>query len=206
MAEAEGAAKVERKKRRTWGCAAIGVGFLLLVVAIGETAPDSDAKVEAATAEPTEEARHAGRQFYSAIMGAAAPCDAANKQLAAFADAPTTPLAGYRAARAAHDICQASWSVFGDMDVPAQLTGAAEDAAAKAIDTCKLAYFSKMQMAEKAMEIFDGDTRPSTIESMREEAEAGNSGMYACVGQAMAAAVAAGVSLDDLGGDADAAE
>lgn len=135
--------------------------------------------------------------FYKAIVAAVQPCDTATTRVAKTAEAVSKGRAsvydGYAAASSASDACGGSYSQVRDVAVPGELIGVHARAADKAKEICGDTAIAKQLAAEKAKEIFDGDTRPSQIDEYKNRSERGQIGTLACVAQIFDLAEKAGV-------------
>lgn len=184
------------------GCALIGlIGLFIVVGVFGEGTKDEEASQAApAAASATEEA--AVIAWYDGIMDAAAPCDVASKRMGeitiAISEGNASMFDGYGAAQRTQAACRESSMAVGGVSIPAAFEGELEEQAEEARDTCQLAYAARRQSAEAAMEVFDGDMRPSKMSTMTELAQQGSNGIMACVAQAMQVVDAAGVDIARL--------
>jgi hypothetical protein len=163
------------------------------------TTPATAASSPTSPPASTEGAKAAFGTFYDRIMETAQACDTANKKaveaVQRVSKGSGSIYDGYGAAKAGYDQCRGTVSELGQIDVPDELSGNAEDKADAASDKCRDAYTMRMMSLETMMEIFDGDMKPSTVEQYRERAEASQAGVLLCVASLFEAASAAGVDL-----------
>lgn len=140
--------------------------------------------------------------FYRRLVAAMEPCDAGGKKSADVAErvskGQATVYDGYSASREQVEGCRQSADSFVSMEVPANFTGDARDAAEKAITTCRNAASIKQMAGETMMEIYDGESRPSKVAELQEQVSAAQGGILACVAQGMNAANKGGAELKDL--------
>ena len=203
---------VEPKKKR-------GCGFWLLVglaifVGLGvissifgptpEERAEMEAEREAKNAAVAESQKKAAKEWYDKLLLIGQPCDQAHatlsNQFAAMSVGRGDRYAAYQLASNAKEICQANWLAFSDLD-ESVIPEAAQDKAEEANETCKMIYFSKKQAAEQMMEFLDGDTRPSVIAEIKENANYAEQATLRCAAQALKALTASGYDLEELAKD-----
>jgi len=135
------------------------------------------------------------------VIDMAKTCDTWSEQLQARFSKLSSPGELYTVYQVAADTksqCQKVWLAYNDLGIPSSMTGEARDKAKEAKKSCSNAYFAKRQFAEIAMEIADGNMKPSKVQEAKEYGEAGSAGVLLCVTQSMGAVLAAGVTLEEL--------
>lgn len=158
------------------------------------------AKTEAATtsaADTQAEKRAAQERFislYHQVINTAKPCDDASGVLQKAANSGNT-LATYQAAKAGREACQNAAIEMRKFDAPEGLNGEATAMTNKALTTCANAYVYRQMGMDKAIEVADGDNRPSVISEMIENMKTGQAGTMLCVGQLLEAASKSQIDL-----------
>lgn len=161
------------------------------------------AKNEAATtsvADAKAEKSAAQERFislYHQVINTAKPCDNASGVLQKAANSGNT-LATYRAAKAGREACQNAAIEMRKLEAPEGLDGEATAMTSKALTTCANAYVYRQMGMDKAIEVADGDNRPSVISEMIENMKTGQAGTLLCVGQLIEASAKAGIDVKKL--------
>lgn len=197
-------------KRRPWAKRlAIGGAVAFVAGLILTPSTDRSAKRPAATttaaptntpspaASPSPDARPAFVSTYRDLLAAAKPCD---DSFSALSDAAQTgsPVATYQAARDGRDACRGAAITIGNLEAPDGVADDVEEAVTEALDTCKNAYIRRQIGMDKAMEVADGDARPSAITDMMDYIKSSQAGVLLCVGEMVTAGQKLGVKMDDL--------
>lgn len=185
-----------------------GIAALGALVGSNESTPDTTSSETAGVTEAPEpgsaspEIKDAVVTFYNTTFASLGPCDRAGKETAAFAErmqsGNESVYDGYAVAKAQADACRESSLDVTRVRIAQALTGEARDQAEKTQEACQNAAVLKQMAAETMMEIFDGDMKPSKMETMKEQAHAAQSGTIACAAGVMTVALKAGVDLKDL--------
>jgi hypothetical protein len=139
--------------------------------------------------------------WHKEVIETAKACDTWSEQLQSRFSKLRGPGDLYKIYEVASDTksqCSEAWRAYNRLRIPASMTGEAQEKAEKAKESCSNAYFAKRQFAEIAMEIADGDMKPSKVQEAKEYAKASSSGVILCVTQSMGAVLAAGVTLEEL--------
>ncbi|MFH8653202.1 hypothetical protein ACH37Y_10855 [Sphingomonas paucimobilis] len=197
-------AKKGGRKLGRLGCG-VALGVMVLIGVIGALA-DGDAgagnssassgTTAPAKADATAEARQAFVANYKAVIAAAKPCDAMMGGIEEAAKSGS-PLTLYQAAKAGQEACEGSWTKIRAIE-PADLPDAAADKEKAALKTCSGAYFLRQRAMETAMEIADGDAKPSKLSTFQEDMRDGQAAVMMCVAQYIEASEPAGVKLDQM--------
>lgn len=135
--------------------------------------------------------------LYRSVIARAQPCDASVNQLSKAANSGNQ-MATYQAAKAGHDACLETVAELNDLDAPDGSSPEAEAAVDKALGICRNAYIHRQTAMTTAMEVADGDARPSKISSMSEDLKTAQLGVMLCVGELMSAAGKYEVDLKKL--------
>lgn len=136
-------------------------------------------------------------ELFHRVIGTAKPCDEAVSALGKAANTGNQ-YTTYQVAKEGSDACQAATASLNDMTAPDNLSSANTEAVDKALKICRGAYmFRQMGMAE-AMEIADGNSRPSKVSEMAEHLKDGQTGTVLCVAEMFYAANKIGVDLKRL--------
>lgn len=204
MEKIEDPQAIERNKKIGKGCAVALGAVVLLSLSIGYCSPVPTPEEEAEDEAELDEQRAVAVQgWVNRMQAIPARCDVATAalgdQMQALGSGSGDRYAAYRAASTAQEQCGVAWLTFGETDPPAGLEGETEDLAEEAIESCKMAYYSKTEVAEVAAEIFDGDMRPSKMAALEDEAEAGSSGAARCAAQMMKVAIDVGLVVAEDG-------
>jgi len=176
--------------------------------AIKANAPESFARAEE---QKTDERAEAERKrdtlkgevltLWHSVLNAVGPCDRANTALAGALQEMSRNPSLYRAYSLADrgvEACRQSWSQLGELDPPASADRTLRRAFDQTLDRCRNTYLERQQSLEQARTVFDGDLRPSAVESFRRSAENAQNGVLACVAGFMGNAVEAGVPMEQL--------
>lgn len=175
--------------------------------------PKANAKVEPApivtpSATPSAEAivapdkassegERAFLALYRDVLARAAPCDKAVTQLGKTAQGGD-PYATYQVAKNGNASCQTAADAMYAMEVPDGLPEAANEELDKALKACRFAYAQRASGLAKAMEIADGNGRPSTLSEMTEMLKDGQTGTLMCVAGFFATASKSGIASKRL--------
>jgi hypothetical protein len=163
-----------------------------------------EAEREAKNAADAESQKKAAKEWYDNLLVVGQPCDQAHetlsKQFAAMSVGRGDRFAAYQLASNAKEICQTNWLAFNDLD-ESTIPEAAQDKAEEANETCKMIYFSKKEAAEQMMEFLDGDTRPSVVAEIKENADYAEQATLRCAAQGLQALTASGYDLEELAED-----
>lgn len=200
--------------------AGVGVAFGLFVltaIVIPPPAPSGDGKKSVAASDAAQEPRAdspaaeesatpsqkvAATEFYKSMFASLKGCDVAAKETANVIErmqgGSGSVYDGYSAATAQVAACRDSWREAERLDLPADLSAIAEEAADKAKETCANTALAKQMVGETAQEVFDGNMKPSKIEEMKQRAETAQAGVMACAVNTMAVAMKSGVDIKDL--------
>lgn len=85
-----------------------------------------------------------------------------------------------RAARTMEDNCTISWLGIKELETPEGLNDK-QRAAVRSVDTeCRLAFYSRAQLAKALLPILDGDARPSMMIEFEDEIDFANRQTAAC--------------------------
>lgn len=171
-------------------------------VAEAEAKKANDAVKEKARAESdAKKVKADAIAWHREVVGIAKACDSSSEQLqTGFANlrGPGDLYSLYQAASETKSQCHNVWRAYSDLRIPSTMTDEAEEKAEEAKEGCTNAYFAKRQFAEIAMEIADGNMKPSKIQEAKEYGEASSAGVLLCVTQSMSAVLATGVTLEEL--------
>lgn len=134
---------------------------------------------------------------YRTVLSLAKACD---PMIGAVGEAGSTgsPVAMYAAAKDGHTKCKDTWLKISDIKPADGLSDEVREKEKEALETCSTAYYLRQRALETAMNIADGDAKPSTITSVQDDLKAGQAGVLLCVGRYSGAAGAAGVSPEAL--------
>lgn len=208
-----------RKKETNQGMAAGCLVLLILVGLIGmcsggdKDSPDATTSASAAAAEKDGEWAKAGSAskemeakvlaFGKAVGAAMRPCDQRSTDLKDVVNkmqkGDASIYDAFGIAKSAEETCRTSWSEVDDIDVPDGLPAVAEDAAKKSIEACGFAMISKQKTASVITEILDGDTKPSRMQEMKENADAAGAATISCAASIISVSGAVGVDLEKAG-------
>lgn len=147
------------------------------------TAKNGAAGTSAADAEAEKLA--ANERFislYHQVISTAKPCDDAAGVLQKAANGGNT-LATYQAAKAGREACQNAAIEMRKLEAPEGLNGEATAMTNKALTTCANAYVYRQMGMDKAIEVADGDNRPSVISEMIENMKTAQAGTMLCIGK-----------------------
>lgn len=187
----------------------LGITFLLGVIGAALEDPEDRARREAEASDKAakeaavskELAKEEAVAWYSEVIEISKPCDqqftTLQSQFSEF-DSVGDLYTIYQTATVTRDACDASWESYRNLDAPSSFNDEVKEKAKETKDRCGNAYFAKRQFAELAMEIADGDMKPSKVQEARQYAEAGGAGVLACVAGAMGTALSAGVPAEEL--------
>jgi len=135
--------------------------------------------------EEAEEAARAStalREYRQAVTQLIVPCDAAQLTVADalqdFANADRYQLA--EDAQAMRMACGNAWLGIDDIDLPDPIDSEREGQIETMVDECKLALYSRKELAEALTPLIDGDLRPSTMVAAREEMRFAGAQNQAC--------------------------
>lgn len=189
-----------------WVLVVIG-GFVAVAIFGAVFGPSEEERAAIAAQEAAEQAAAAERQkavtrvWFENLTQQGRACDAAHTVVVAHVDAMARGqldrYAAYDAAEVALAQCSEAWMRYGDMRA-AGLPEAARDNALAAIESCKLAYFAKKQAAEKFMELFDGNMRPSLVSAIAEDGRYAQSALLRCASVGQMAVRDAGIDAEVL--------
>lgn len=142
------------------------------------------------------------RDWFRSILETAKPCDLASADLGEsmkiYGDGRGSTLAVYQAALRAENACSKTSQDYRGLQAPDGVPGAVEAAINKAHDTCSTGFVLKQMAAEKAAEIFDGAMSNSNITQLQQMSSDGQTGVLACVAEAMTAANEAGIDIETI--------
>lgn len=200
--------KEQRNRKIGIGCAAALVVWLVLLGTLGQCYAEPEIAGDAASGEPSEpagltEAQEAkAGQWFVKLTNISNGCDSRMQELGnamqAVGQGSGSMYEGYAVARETRDSCGKVWQAYRDIEPPGFLN---EDAADEAGESCKLSAFVKMEAAETAMEIFDGDMRPSQMDKLGEDLKLARANSIQCVTQASAVMSGEGIDLAELLGE-----
>ncbi len=105
---------------------------------------------------------------------------------------------GYVAAKQQVDGCRESEEAIDALPYPSAFTGDVKDAAEKLIGSCRISAQGKRMAGETALEIYDGEVKPSKVTEFKERTEGAQSGLMLCVAMAMQLGQKTGVDLKEL--------
>ena len=135
--------------------------------------------------------------LYRGVLSATKPCDAAVGRLGKVASSGDQ-YATYQVAKDGRDACRDTSTTIAGLDTPDGLTADAEAAVEKAVGECRDAYALRQSAMETAMQIADGEGRPSLVSEMSDQLKAAQGGVLVCVAHLFQAGSAAGVDLKRL--------
>jgi len=155
-----------------------------------EAAAEREAKAEADAQQKSaeeaiaaEKAEAAMENFRSSVSALILPCDVAQLAVANalqdFANADKFMLA--EDAQSMRRVCGNAWLGIDKIELPDGLTTEIEHQIDIMNDDCKVALFSRKELAEELMPLIDGDLRPSTFAKVREEMRLANALSSDCV-------------------------
>lgn len=195
------------KKLMIGGAVAFVAG---LILAPGKPDDKANAPVQAtqAKSEPTPSPTPSDRSeklateqrfisLYHQVIAAAKPCDEATNTLGN-AGKSRDMLTVYQAAKDGRDACRDATTEIGKFEAPDGLKADAKSATDKALNTCRNAYLYRQMGMEKAMQVADGDSRPSVVSEMVDNMKTGSAGTMLCVGELIGAASSAGIDIQKL--------
>lgn len=214
-AEEIAAAQAKKKaqaRQGIFGCLGCGglIAVIAIIVAISGGSSTGGKEAEASRLEATADKIDAeanrveqsdGKQAlvnnYRTMLKLAKGCD---PMIGAIGDAAKTgsPVAMFAAAKEGQARCQEAWLGISKLSPADGLPDAVREKEQKAIKTCGSAYFLRQRAMETAMEVADGDAKPSKIASIQEDLQTGQGGVMLCVAEYFDAAGAAGVKTDQL--------
>ena len=157
----------------------------------------SSAPATPATPSTSDEAKAAFVSLYRSVLDTSKPCDTSIDRLGKAASSGNR-YTTYAVAKQGAAACRDAAMAFQDMQAPAGLPTDAEEVTTKAISACQNAYISRQMGMEKAMEVADGDGKPSVVSDMSDNLQAGQNGVLMCVAGFFDAAGKAGIDLKRL--------
>lgn len=104
----------------------------------------------------------------------------------------------YEAAKVTKKVCEYSWEQIGKLSPPEGLNEEAHEQAEETLDNCHLAMFTRIQFSEQAMEVANGDTRPSAISEATEKSKQGNEYSTMCAAGFFVISESQGINSDFL--------
>lgn len=190
-------------------CLAPSLGLIVIGALIMPTEQDK-AKAEVAATEEKQAAANLEKAElrktivteWQALLDAAEPCDKANTIVGNIIDAMSegtgSVYEAYASAERGVEACRIAHASIRDLDVPDGVDEKLRDDLSVSLKTCGDAYLLRQMSLDSAKDVFNGDMRPSAVNSFREQAEGAQSGVLACVAGYMSAALDAGVDLNDM--------
>ncbi|MCB2089102.1 MAG: hypothetical protein R3E18_00715 [Sphingomonadaceae bacterium] len=221
---AEGGGQEGRSALKTLGiggAAVFGVAALASFFSSAAETPEEKATREAAALEADQKAKEskqaalekakvqeaeAAVAWYNRIISISEACDTSTNELQSQFESignGSSVYTIYSTAKVTRDQCGEAWRAYENLEVPAEFSDEARDKAKDTSEACANAFFAKRQFADVALEIADGDQRPSKVAEGVDYAKAGGAGVMLCVASAMEAATLAGADLSDLSGETD---
>lgn len=163
-----------------------------LVSKAGVSAPTSSRETPS-----TEEGKNAFVALYRQVLAAGEPCD---KSITAIGAAAKTgdQYATYQVAKDGAAACREAATTIGSFSKPDGLTGEGEQAVEKALKICGNAYLYRQMGMEKAMQIADGDGKPSVVSEMSDDLKTGQTGVLLCVAGMFDASSKIGIDIKRL--------
>ncbi|MCP5397274.1 MAG: hypothetical protein H6918_11180 [Sphingomonadaceae bacterium] len=156
---------------------------------------------EASLAQAKEREAEVALVWYNRIISISEACDSSTSELQTqFEDIGngSNVYTIYETARTTRDKCGEAWKAYESLEAPSEFSGELRDKATETSEACASAFFAKRQFADIAMEIADGDQRPSKVAEGVDYAKAGGAGVMLCVASAMETATLAGADLSDI--------
>lgn len=189
-------AERKTKHRGGIGCAAV----IVLALFFWIWSCNSGGKTTAVERTATAADRAAVKTFYSTIVAKAGNCDADNKlamDAVSKLGSGGSAYSAYPLVKNAKASCEAYARDLATVTVP-DVPAKAKDKLDSAIDNCGAGSISRVQTLDTAMQILDGDMKPSTLTAFKESGNASQAGMLGCVADIYAAADAVGLKADEL--------
>lgn len=191
------------------GCLGVVVLFVLGMCAMpssddneaAEASPNAAVTATSSEATPIQ-LKAAVQEFNDAIMSASRPCDNAGEALANASDGltkgSTSMYDAYTLAAGVENSCRESWERVTRVTIPAVFEGEALTAAKEAHEMCGNAMVAKQMGGEAMKEVFDGDLKPSSVETARQKVDTAQAGLLACVAGIYDTATKAKVDFSEL--------
>jgi hypothetical protein len=148
--------------------------------------------VEKAKDASSEQTKREFVELYRQVLKSGGPCD---KAIGAMAIAAKTgdQYATYQVAKEGEEACGQASTAIQDLQVPSGLSNEAASAVEKGIKTCSSAYVFRQMGMQKAMQVADGDGKPSVVSDMVDNLKTGQTGVMLCVAELFEASSKVGV-------------
>lgn len=196
MSDPEGQKQPPKQKKNRWLYPILGVlGFALLLQVLfpdADPAPKLDPKNAAIQSEINASVANAGLSGWrNSILNKGRPCDqrmaALGSALAEIGDGVIDQYSAYEIASSAQTACKQSWLDIGAVETP-NGDSDIEDKMDEARESCKMAAYTKSDVAEAIMEMLDKGPSPARLALAKEETELGSQFTMDCISQLNSAA------------------
>jgi hypothetical protein len=169
---------------------------------VAAASPSPAAKATSPAAEAVskvgdKEGQAAFLALYRQLLETAKPCD---KSVAALGKAAGTgnSYSTYQVAKDGAEACRSAYTAINRMETIEGLPSDGTEKLENALQTCGNAYLYRLMGMEKAMEVADGDDKPSVVSDMSEKLRLAQSGIMLCVAGFYETSAAIGVDSKQM--------
>lgn len=185
---------------RNFGCGCM-VAIVAAIALYGTIFPEKKAVDQAPSKSVNGKAANAkdlAIGLLKSVSNVAHDCDASASKMADAVKSGDLVFA-YRAADQTEGNCLSVPRKIREIEVPSALSEQDQKAATEALKACENTYLAKWDGAKTMKAALDGDTRPSVLANMQDNAEMVQRGTLACAAGLTAIAVSHGAKAEDLG-------
>lgn len=188
--------------------------MLLVVVILGLswcTARDSETDLAEANEEPAQmveavaspaDQKSRFLALYRKVAGMGKECDAANSEavssMGQISGGDASLYEAFEKVDRAEKLCGDTVSAFRAIPTASGYSSDVRSIIDKALDRCKSAYEARVSGLQTVKQVMDGDSRPSLVQSFKDDQEIAKGGVLLCVAGLTDAGLKTGLKADEM--------